>query len=103
MEILFPILLLTVCLVGRAGAVKIYINPSDQTRNVSPDGTYNEAAAMKDVAQRLEAKLNAQGFEVRNSDGGTMREALRMTLPGLYALQSSKSGGQLTKISYPWE
>jgi len=74
-ETLFPILLLTVCLVGRAGAVKIYINPSDQTRNLSPDGTYNEAAAMKDMAQRLEAKLSARGFEVRNSDGGTMREA----------------------------
>ena len=31
-----------------------------------------------------------------------MREALRMTLPGLYALQSSRSGGQLTNIVYPW-
>jgi hypothetical protein len=32
-----------------------------------------------------------------------MREALRMTLPGLYALQSSRSGGQLTEIRYPWD
>ena len=31
-----------------------------------------------------------------------MREALRMTLPGLYALQSARSGGALTKIQYPW-
>ncbi len=31
-----------------------------------------------------------------------MREALRMTLPGLYALQSARAGGELTKISYPW-
>jgi len=26
-----------------------------------------------------------------------------MTLPGLFALQSSKAGGELTRISYPWE
>ncbi len=32
-----------------------------------------------------------------------MREALRMTLPGLFALQSSQAGGELTRISYPWE
>jgi len=32
-----------------------------------------------------------------------MREALRMTLPGIYALESARKGGQLTKISYPWE
>ncbi len=31
-----------------------------------------------------------------------MREALRMTLPGIYALQSARSGGVLTKIEYPW-
>ncbi|MBP6963621.1 MAG: Gfo/Idh/MocA family oxidoreductase [Armatimonadetes bacterium] len=32
-----------------------------------------------------------------------MREAIRMSLPGLYALESARAGGQLTKISYPWE
>ena len=32
-----------------------------------------------------------------------LREALRMSLPGIYALESSRAGGQLTKISYPWE
>lgn len=31
-----------------------------------------------------------------------MKEALRMTLPGLYALKSAEAGGELTKISYPW-
>ena len=31
-----------------------------------------------------------------------MREALRMTLPGIYALQSARAGGGLTKIRYPW-
>ncbi len=58
-----------------AGAVKIYLNPSDQIHNTSPDETYNEAAAMKIVAQLLAAKLTARGFEVQNSDGGTMSEA----------------------------
>ena len=32
-----------------------------------------------------------------------MREALRMTIPGMYALESSKAGGALTKIKYPWD
>jgi len=31
-----------------------------------------------------------------------MREALRMTLPGLYALESARAGGALTKVVYPW-
>jgi predicted dehydrogenase len=32
-----------------------------------------------------------------------LREALRMSLPGLYALRSARAGGELTRISYPWE
>jgi len=67
--------LLAVCLVGSAGAEKIYLNPSDQIHNTSPDESYNEAAAMKEVAQKLQSKLSARGFEVQNSDGGTMSEA----------------------------
>ena len=31
-----------------------------------------------------------------------MREALRMTLPGLFALESAKAGGALTTVRYPW-
>jgi predicted dehydrogenase len=31
-----------------------------------------------------------------------VREALRMTLPGLYALESSRQGGTLLRIDYPW-
>lgn len=31
-----------------------------------------------------------------------IHEALRMTLPGLYALESSRQGGALTRIKYPW-
>ncbi len=55
-----------------AGAIKIYLNPSDQTANFSPDNTYCEADNMQDVARRLAAKLAARGFEVKNSDGKTM-------------------------------
>ena len=32
-----------------------------------------------------------------------MREALRMTLPGLYALKSAQTGGAVTHIAYPWD
>lgn len=31
-----------------------------------------------------------------------LRQALRMTLPGLYALESARAGGALTRIRYPW-
>ncbi|HOS44564.1 MAG TPA: Gfo/Idh/MocA family oxidoreductase, partial [Armatimonadota bacterium] len=33
----------------------------------------------------------------------TLRDALRMTLPGLYALESARNGGALTPIAYPWD
>ncbi len=31
-----------------------------------------------------------------------LREALRMTLPGIYAADSARHGGRVTKIIYPW-
>ncbi len=31
-----------------------------------------------------------------------LREGLRMTLPGIYAAESARQGGQLVKIEYPW-
>ncbi len=31
-----------------------------------------------------------------------MRQALRMTLPGLYAAESARRGGELLRIPYPW-
>ena len=34
--------------------------------------------------------------------GLDLKAGLRMTLPGLYALESSKNGGQVTEIKYPW-
>lgn len=69
------LILLAGSLIGSAGAEKIYLNPSDQIHNMSPDGTYCEADGMKDVGRKLEAKLAARGFEVKNSDGGTMSQA----------------------------
>jgi len=32
-----------------------------------------------------------------------LRQALRMTLPGIYALESARQGGRLTGIHYPWD
>jgi predicted dehydrogenase len=32
-----------------------------------------------------------------------IRKALRMTLPGLYALESAKRGGEVMTIQYPWD
>jgi hypothetical protein len=32
-----------------------------------------------------------------------LKQGLRMTLPGLYAIESAKSGGQITAVKYPWE
>jgi len=32
-----------------------------------------------------------------------IRRALRMTLPGLYALESAKRGGEVMTIRYPWD
>ena len=32
----------------------------------------------------------------------SLREGLRMSLPGIYAAESARRGGKLTKIKYPW-
>ena len=32
-----------------------------------------------------------------------LRQGLRMTLPGLYAVESARQGGELTEITYPWK
>ncbi len=32
----------------------------------------------------------------------SLRDGLRMTLPGLYAAESARNGGALTRILYPW-
>ena len=33
----------------------------------------------------------------------SLREGLRMTLPGIYAAASARKGGELTRIIYPWD
>ncbi len=33
----------------------------------------------------------------------SLREGLRMTLPGIYAAESARQGGELTRIVYPWD
>ena len=49
--------------------------------------------------------LLARFFEAVRQGGPApipLREALRMTLPGLYAAESARQGGALTTIRYPW-
>jgi hypothetical protein len=31
-----------------------------------------------------------------------LKEGLKMSLPGLYALKSAQLDGQLTEVEYPW-
>jgi len=47
--------------------MKIYLNPSIQTSNHSPDGVYEEGSNMQDVATRCASRLAARGFAVKNS------------------------------------
>jgi len=61
------VLVLTACLIAPGNAIKVYVNPSIQTSNQSPDGSYNEGYAMQDVANRLMTKLTNRGFSARNS------------------------------------
>ena len=45
----------------------------------------------------------ADAIEGQAAPAVGIKDALRMTLPGLYALDSARHGGRLTKISYPWD
>ena len=45
----------------------------------------------------------ADAIEGRKAPAVGIREALAMTLPGLYALDSARHGGRLTRIQYPWD
>jgi predicted dehydrogenase len=45
----------------------------------------------------------AEAIEGRAAPAVDIRDALRMTLPGLYALDSARHGGRLTRILYPWD
>lgn len=66
--LLITIGVLVGCLAPRpAVALKVYLNPSIQTGNYSPDGTYQEGSNMQDVASKLLNKLQNRGFEARSS------------------------------------
>jgi predicted dehydrogenase len=45
----------------------------------------------------------ADAIEGQAAPAVGIKDALRMTLPGLYALDSARHGGRLTKILYPWD
>ena len=33
----------------------------------------------------------------------TMRDGIRMSLPGLFAAESAEKGGEIVQIRYPWD
>ena len=45
----------------------------------------------------------ADAIEGKAAPAVGIKEAMRMTLPGLYALDSARHGGRLTRIQYPWD
>lgn len=79
-----------------AMALKIYVNPSNQTGNYSPDGAYQEAANMQDVGSRLVTKLNNRGFTARNSGmmeiGAAMADSNSFAPDCFISLHSDSTG-----------
>lgn len=67
MAIAIAVFAMYLMLAAPAEAIKVYVNPSIQTSNYSPDGVYQEGSNMQDVAAKLMTKLIARGFEARNS------------------------------------
>lgn len=58
-------LALAALITGPACALKVYVQPSMQNSNHSPDGTYIEGYSMQDVANRLMTRLQAAGIDAR--------------------------------------
>ncbi len=79
-----------------ASAVKVYVNPSIQTANVSPDGAYNEGYSMQIVQDKLLAKLNARGFGARGSGwlslAGACDDAVAWNADCFVALHTNAAG-----------
>lgn len=63
-------------------------------KKVREAGHHGLDYAMFDSIQK--SILNGADYPV------SLREGLRMSLPGIYAVESAKRGGELTKIQYPW-
>ena len=53
---------------GPVCALNVYSNPSVQSSNVSPDGTYNEGNSMQVVSDKFVSKCAARGFATRDSN-----------------------------------
>ncbi len=90
-----PVLML-LAFAGRAMAWQVYVNPSIQTANVSPDRSYNEGYAMQDVANRLMTKLTTRGFQARNSAwlslSAACSDAVNWGADAFVALHTNASG-----------
>jgi len=78
----------------------------------APEGKSVEAEATT-VSEAIEAVEGgadivmlqnfADAIEEKAAPSVDLRHALRMTLPGIYALESARHGGCLTEIHYPWD
>ena len=70
------------------------------------DGTRPEYADKKDSGHGgMDYAMMDVFFKAVRTGGPSpisLREGLRMTLPGVYAAASSRKGGELTRIVYPW-
>lgn len=64
--LLLAVLLASVFVTSPVLAIKVYLGPSTQLSNYSPDGLYVEGNAMQIVAQKLYDKLAARGIQVKN-------------------------------------
>lgn len=73
--------------------------PSDYLR---PEHAGNSKAAGHGGADYAVLEAFFRAIRAGGPSPISLREGLRMTLPGLYAAKSARRGGELTKIVYPW-
>ncbi len=90
-------LALTIALSAPAYALKVYSNPSIQTGNTSPDGTYNEAYAMQTVSDYFCNKCSARGFATRDSNwlslSAACNDAVNWDADAFVSEHTNASGG----------
>lgn len=73
--------------------------PSDYLR---PEYAGNAKAAGHGGADYAELAAFFRSIREGGPSPISLREGLRMTLPGIYAAESARKGGELVRIRYPW-
>lgn len=81
-------------------ALRVYGNPSIQTNNVSPDGTYNEAYSMQSVSDVFMSKCANRGFVTRDSNwlslAGACSDATSWNSDAFVAIHTNASSNYAT-------